>query len=247
MRPWRTPSPRAVGGALGAALLGHALPSVTALPAVRLRLFPEFSGVGDPGRVALTFDDGPDPVSTPRFLEVLAAHRVRATFFLVGSMLARAPGLGGELVAAGHEVAVHGWTHRNLLRLGPWATYRELARTRDLVAAATGTTPRFFRPPYGILTAPALLAARRLELIPVLWTCWGRDWTRDSTPRSVFDTVRRGLAGGGTVLLHDSDCTSAPDSWRATLAALPDLLAECARRGWQVGPLREHGLPTLPT
>jgi peptidoglycan/xylan/chitin deacetylase (PgdA/CDA1 family) len=238
---------RTVGATLGPALLAHALPAVTALPAVRLRLFPGLSGAGDPGRVALTFDDGPDPASTPRFIEVLAAHRVRATFFLIGSMLARTPGLGGDLVAAGHEVAVHGWTHRNLLLRDPYSTYRELARTRDLVAAATGATPRFFRPPYGVLTAPALVAARRLGLTPVLWTCWGRDWTRDATPRSVLTTVRRGLAGGGTVLLHDSDCTSAPDSWRATLAGLPDLLADCARRGWQVGPLREHGLPTLPT
>jgi peptidoglycan/xylan/chitin deacetylase (PgdA/CDA1 family) len=218
----------------------HAAPALTALCGLRRRLFPHLSGLGAADRVALTFDDGPDPASTPRFLETLAAHRVRATFFLLGSMLARTPHLGGDLVAAGHEVAVHGWAHRNLLLRGPSATYRDLARSRDLVGAVTGQAPRFFRPPYGVLSASALLAARRLNLTPVLWTCWGRDWTRRATPRTVLDTVRTGLAGGGTILLHDSDCTSAPGAWRSSLGALPYLLDECARQGWRVGPLGEH-------
>lgn len=84
------------------------------------------------------------------------------------------------------------------------------------------------------------MAARRLDLTPVLWTCWGRDWTRTATRSSVLDTLRGGLTGGGTVLLHDSDCTSAPGAWRASLAALPHLLEECLSRGWRVGPLGEH-------
>ena len=165
--------------ALGAALVAHAAPALTVLPGIRLRFFPRLSGRGVPGHVALTFDDGPDPVSTPHFLETLAAYRIRATFFLLGSMLVRAPELGLELVAAGHEVAVHGWSHRNLLLVGPRATYRELARTRELVQAVTGRPPRLFRPPYGVLTAAALATARGLGLTPVLWTCWGRDWEPD--------------------------------------------------------------------
>ncbi len=242
--PWRRAD--AAGSAvrastLGAALAAQVAPALTVLPSIRLRFFPRLSGRGAPGHVALTFDDGPDPVSTPLFIEALATHRVRATFFLLGSMLARAPELGLDLSAAGHEVAVHGWSHQNLLLRGPHSTYRDLARTRDLITAVTGRSPRFFRPPYGVLSAAALLAARRLMLTPVLWTCWGRDWTRSTTAVSVLDTVRAGLTGGGTVLLHDSDCTSAPGAWRASLAALPQLLAECAERGWQVGPLNEHG------
>jgi len=226
---------------VGAALAAQVAPALTVLPGVRLRFFPRLSGRGAPGHVALTFDDGPDPASTPLFVETLAAHRTRATFFLLGSMLARSPELGLDLAAAGHEVAVHGWTHQNLLLRGPHATYRDLARTRELIGAVTGRTPRFFRPPYGVFSAAALMAARRLELTPVLWTCWGRDWTRSATRASVLDTLRGGLAGGGTVLLHDSDCTSAPGAWRASLAALPQLLEECLRRGWRVGPLGEHG------
>lgn len=226
---------------VGAALAAQVAPALTVLPSVRLRFFPRLSGRGAPGHVALTFDDGPDPASTPLFVEALAAHRTRATFFLLGSMLARAPELGLDLAAAGHEVAVHGWAHQNLLLRSPHATYRDLARTRDLIGAVTGRTPRFFRPPYGVFSTAALMAARRLDLTPVLWTCWGRDWTRSATRASVLRTLRDGLAGGGTVLLHDSDCTSAPGAWRASLAALPHLLEECFRRGWRVGPLSEHG------
>ena len=218
----------------------HLAPALTALPAVRRRFFPALHGIGPPDRVALTFDDGPDPESTPRFLEVLAAHRVRATFFLLGGMLRRAPDLGREIVDAGHEVAVHGWRHDNLLLRGPSATVRDLARTRSLITAVTGRRPRFLRPPYGVLTGATVRAAGRLGLEPVLWSCWGRDWTRSATADSVYATVRSGLAGGGTVLLHDSSCAGAPGAWRAGLAALPRLLAECRRRGWTVGPLGAH-------
>lgn len=221
----------------------QAAPALAAVPAIRARFLPRLHGVGRPDRVALTFDDGPDPESTPRFLEVLAAHRVRATFFLLGGMLRRSPDLGRQVVDAGHEVAVHGWAHDNLLLRGPLSTGRDLARARALIAEVTGRTPRFFRPPYGVLTGAALVAARRLRLEPVLWSCWGRDWTRSATGDTVYETVRAGLAGGGTILLHDSSCTAAPGAWRSGLAALPRLLAECRRQGWTVGPLGGHGVP----
>jgi peptidoglycan/xylan/chitin deacetylase (PgdA/CDA1 family) len=87
-----------------------------------------------------------------------------------------------------------------------------------------------------------LSAAASLGLTPVLWTAWGCDWTAGATPASVLRTVRGSLAGGGTVLLHDSDCTSAPDSWRATLGALPELIDGVRDAGLAFGPLREHGL-----
>jgi peptidoglycan/xylan/chitin deacetylase (PgdA/CDA1 family) len=101
--------------------------------------------------------------------------------------------------------------------------------------------PRWFRPPYGVLSTAALVAARRLRLAPVLWTAWGREWTAEASAGSVYATLRAGLAGGGTVLLHDSDCTSPAGSWRAMLGALPLLLDDCARRGLRVGPVSEHG------
>jgi len=220
----------------------HAGPGIAGFGPVRRRFFPRLSGLGRPDHVAFTFDDGPDPASTPAFLEVLAAHRARATFFLLGSMVARAPQLAADIAAAGHEVAVHGWDHRYTVLRHPRAVRDDMTRARDAVADASGVVPRFYRPPYGVLSAGALAAARRLGLTPVLWSSWGREWEAGATPWSVHDTVAAGLAGGGCVLLHDSDCTSPAGAAAAALGALPRLLEECEASGLRAGPLAEHGL-----
>jgi peptidoglycan-N-acetylglucosamine deacetylase len=225
----------------GAALAWHGVPALTSIAALRTRLHPALAGLGDPGHVALTFDDGPHPVSTPHFLTELDRLGVRATFFLTGRWAARVPGLAREIAAAGHELAVHGYDHRCLLARGPRATYADLARARDVISDATGVDLRWFRPPYGVLTGSALVAGWRLGLTPVLWTAWGEDWAAGATPDSVHRTVLAGLTGGGTVLLHDSDVTSTPGSWRATLGALPRIVETLWGRGLRVGPLAEHG------
>ena len=227
--------------ALAMAGLVHAAPSAAFLPGLRRRLLPSLAGVGAPGHVALTFDDGPAPRSTPLFLRALNEHDVRATFFLLGSQVARSPGVARDIVAAGHEVALHGWNHRSLMLRG-WSTYSSMARACDLITRITGQRPRWFRAPYGVFSTASLLAARRLGLTPVLWTCWGFDWTARATGQSVFTTVTRDLQGGGTILLHDADIAASPEAWRSTLAALPLLLDECDRRGLRVGPLGDHAV-----
>jgi peptidoglycan-N-acetylglucosamine deacetylase len=230
----------AAGGVAATALAVHAAPALSSYAPARRRLLPGLAGSGASDHVALTFDDGPDPKSTPRFLELLADRKVTATFFFLGYMLSRAPGLGREIVDAGHEVALHGYTHRCLLFRSPWSTQADLARGYDTVAEITGRAPVWYRPPYGVLTTSTLRATKRLGMTPVLWTAWGRDWEAKATPQTVFTTVNDRLAGGGTVLLHDSDCTSAPGSWQRTLAALPRLLDEIERRELRVGSLGEH-------
>ncbi|MEU7875539.1 polysaccharide deacetylase family protein [Dactylosporangium sp. NPDC049140] len=215
-------------------------PPLTAITPLRRAYMPGLAGIGRPGHVALTFDDGPDRRSTPHILRILREYDVRATFFLLGSMLAEDPQLGRELVDAGHEVAVHGWHHRCLVRRRPAATDLDITRATMLVATVTGQTPRWYRPPYGVFTLAGLRASRRLGLTPVLWTAWGRDWEARATPDSILRTVTRRLSGGGTVLLHDTDITSAPGSWRRTAAALPALLRWTREHGLAVGPLREH-------
>ncbi len=230
--------------AAGSLAVAHAGPGLTALHPVRAAVFPRLAGRGEAGHVALTFDDGPDPAWTPQFLDLLAARSARATFFLLGSMVARAPRLAARIAAAGHEVGVHGFDHRYLMLRGPLATSRDLRRATDIIGSATGTAPRLFRPPYGVLTGAGLTAAGRLGLTPVLWTSWGREWTPGSTPEQVFATVDRTLRGGATVLLHDSDCTSPAGSARAALGATALLLDACGRRSLHVGPLAEHGIGT---
>jgi peptidoglycan/xylan/chitin deacetylase (PgdA/CDA1 family) len=224
-----------------AAAVAHAGPLLTGVPVLR-GCWPALAGRGSADHVALTFDDGPDERGTPQILDVLRAYGVHATFFVLGSMVMRHPDVLDQVVADGHEVAVHSWDHRNHLRHGPQQVHRQLARTAALIAERTGQRPTWFRPPYGAMTGGALSAGRRLGLRPVLWTAWGRDWEERATGASVMRLVTSQLRGGGTILLHDSDCTSSPNSWRATLAALPGILQHCADQGLRVGPVGAHGL-----
>lgn len=229
------------GAAVAAA--AQVLPAATWLPPVRIRWCPGLAGLGRPGHLALTFDDGPDPASTPAFLQALDEIGWRATFFVLGSQARRAPALLREVAAAGHEIGVHGDEHRYLLARTPGQAYDDLRCARDTVADLLGGPVTWFRPPYGVLSGTALLAARRLGLRPVLWSAWGRDWRAAATPASVVRDLRRGVLAGGTALLHDSDVTSAPGAWRSALGALPLLAEEAAQRGLQVGPLCAHGVP----
>ena len=232
----------AVTGGAGAAAFVHLVPGVVAWRAARCRVLPRLSGVGSPGHVALTFDDGPDPESTPKILEVLHRLGWQATFFCLGSQVRRSPGLAEELVARGHEVAVHGDDHRSHLLRSPAATVADVIKARDCIEEVTGTTMRWFRPPYGGVALPSLLAARRSRLQMVLWTTWGVDWREDSTGETVARNVDRTFHPGATVLLHDSDITSAPGSWRSAVDALPRLAEKWADAGLEVGTLSDHGI-----
>lgn len=159
---------------------------------------------------------------------------MHATFFLLGAKVRSDWALASEIVAAGHEVAVHGDEHRPLLLRTPGATYDDLRRGRDTLAELAGRPPLWWRPTYGVPSAAALAVARSLSLRPVLWTAWGRDWA-DGEASSVADRVLRGVTGGGTVLLHDVDGTPCA-------AALPEVVAGVRARGLALGPLAEHGL-----
>ena len=118
----------------------------------------------------------------------------------------------------------------------------------DTIAAATGAEPRWFRPPFGILSSSALRAgAVATSMSTVLWTTWGRDWRREATPDTVVADVTRRYLDGGTVLLHDSDCESYPGSWKSTIGALPRLAEEFAARGLTVGTLGDHGIEPAGT
>ncbi len=229
---------------VGTVAAWHVGPAASWLPPVR-RWLPGLAGRGRADHIALTFDDGPGVASTPAVLAVLEAVDVRATFFMLGAALARHRELGRAVCAAGHELAVHGWDHRWLLGRPLPGVRDDLARAGDLVSDVAGVAPIWFRPAYGVLTGDAVLAARRLGMRPVLWTAWGRDWTAAASAESVLETLAPGLRGGATVLLHDADHAAAPGAWRATVAALPQIVELGRTRGLALGPLGDHGLPAI--
>jgi len=139
-------------------------------------------------------------------------------------------------------VAVHGYAHTGALRRTPTQLTDDLLRARDVIARASGIEPHWYRPPFGEVSAGVFVAGRRACLRPVLWSAWGRDWRAKATPESVVRDLSRGQLAGGTILLHDSDCTSSPGSWRTTVAALPLLAEHLHGLGVTPGPLGDHGL-----
>ncbi len=229
--------------AAGAVLAAQLFPALTSVaPRRRPAVLPRLCGVSREHHLALTFDDGPDAVSTPRVLDVLDRYDVRATFFLLGAHVAQHADLVAEMSRRGHELAVHGWDHTAAPVKRPGALRRELRRTVEAVGDASGVVPAWYRPPYGVLTTEAVRAARDAGLRTVLWSAWGVDWAARATPETVVQRVLRDARPGATVLLHDTDRTSAPGSWRVTVAATEDLLSRWAGLGLPVGPLAEHGL-----
>lgn len=177
-----------------------------------------------PHGVALTFDDGPHPQGTPAVLRELAAAGATATFFLVGEQVARWPALAAEIAQAGHEIGLHGYRHRLLLRRSVSELAGDLDRAFDLIGEATGRAPTCYRPPYGVFSSGALRLVRRRGWTPLLWSRWGRDWGPHETPEAIARRATRDLRAGDVVLLHDADHYSAPDSWRRTVAALPAVI-----------------------
>ena len=217
-----------------------AAPVVVGLHGVAPRIAPRLAGRGRRDHVALTFDDGPDDESTPAVLAALHDLGVTATFFWLADEVRAHPEAAAAVIAAGHEVGVHGVRHRSHLERPPWRVLADVADATAVVRAETGVAPLWLRPPYGVVTPATLVAARRSHLRVVLWTAWGRDWRPAATSSSVAADVARHLEGGATVLLHDSDVTSAPGSWRATVGALPAIVGRARDLGLAVGPLRDH-------
>jgi peptidoglycan/xylan/chitin deacetylase (PgdA/CDA1 family) len=207
---------------LGLTLAGHFGPSVVSLGQwAPVRVLPggwcRWRGPAVPS-VALTFDDGPDPGTTPLVLDRLDELGLKATFFCLGSAAAAHPDVVRETLRRGHQIETHGHRHDHHFVHGPGWVGADLDASL-LALGGAGAQPRWFRPPYGQATGATLLAARRRRLSVVLWSVWGREWDEPDAA-AVARRVGRGLAPGAIVLLHDSDATSPPGSCQRAVDAL---------------------------
>lgn len=211
-------------------MVRHALAPVVPAAARALglpRVLPGVSGV------ALTFDDGPHPDGTPAVLEVLARAQARAAFFMIGEQVQRRPALAAEVLAAGHVVALHGHRHRLQLRLSSDEVDADLRRGAAAIEDATGTGPVWHRPPFGIYSAAGLAYVREAGLRPLLWSRWGKDWRRFTTPGRIAARATAHVGSGDVILLHDADFYSSKNSHLRTVEALKSILAVLKAR--QIG------------
>lgn len=194
----------------------------------------DWRGRADTGAVAITFDDGPGP-ETEALLDVLAARALRATFFVVGEQVQRYPSVARRIVAEGHEIGNHTFSHPMFLTQSPRATRDELTRAQQMIEDVAGVRASLARPPYGIRTPAYFSAARALGLRVVLWSVAGFDWKVITADRVASFVLRR-THPGAIVLLHDADSEGKRDR-RATIASIPLIADGLTARGLSVASL----------
>ncbi len=193
------------------------------------------SGPTDRPLVALTFDDGPDPLTTPRVLDLLARYGAQATFFVIGERAAAQPALIARLVAAGHQVENHSQRHSWATAFGPVARLvADFSQAQQSIVDAGAAPPRFFRAPIGILSPPIIAAVQRLGLQLVGWSTKARDGWASTTVEAALARLEPALRPGAILLLHDgSEQRSNQVMTRPTIApaVLEQLLPLLLKRG----------------
>ena len=184
-----------------------------------------------PDQVALTFDDGPNPVATPRLLDILARHHVRATFFLIGNFARREPGLTRRIAAEGHLVGNHTMSHPWLPQLSSTRIRQEIAGCNRVLEDTLGAPVRFFRPPHGARRPAVLRQAAALGLRTTMWNLIVEDWKPQSA-EALLARLERGIANnrrrarGTNVVLHDGGQSALGAPRLPTVRAVERLLLE---------------------
>ena len=153
--------------------------------------------------VALTFDDGPTPY-TDRLLDILTDNKAKATFFEIGNKVAANPAGAKRVVDAGMEIGNHTWEHPNMTTLPPADVPDQLSRANDAIAAATGVTPKLWRPPGGLTDAGVNEQAAKIGLAGILWDVIPYDWINDSNTAASRYLLMTQIKPGSVVLLHDT-------------------------------------------
>ncbi|MBQ1024021.1 polysaccharide deacetylase family protein [Micromonospora sp. C95] len=187
---------------------------------------PRWPAFGVPGDgIALTIDDGPHPRWTPPLLDLLDAHGIRATFFLIGDRVREHPELARRIMAAGHPIGNHSMTHPQPFAALPRPALRaEIDRTQRAIEDATGVTPRLFRAPGGNWSPTVLRTTADLGLTPVDWTVNPSDWRSPGVER-ITRTLSR-TRPGQIILCHDGGGDRSQ-----TLAALTQVIPRLIGQG----------------
>lgn len=173
-------------------------------------------------KIALTFDDGPDPHSTPQLLELLRAEKIPAAFFCIGVRVEQHPELTARILREGHLVENHSYAHSNFTNFYLPARLRaELLRAQAAIENACGRAPNFFRPPVGLSNAGTFRVARQLNLQVIGWSIRSLD-TVIAAPEKIVARIRRGLHPGAIILLHDGNIPA--DKLLGTVKLLLDTL-----------------------
>jgi peptidoglycan/xylan/chitin deacetylase (PgdA/CDA1 family) len=213
-------------GIVGGTALGLGALATTGVVFPRLEIYGRVVSRALPGsaRIALTFDDGPHPVTTRRILAALASTGHRATFFVLGEKARRHPEVVREIHAYGHTLGIHGDRHDRLHSFRMTGTVRDgIRRAGDAVEAAAGVRPRFFRPPLGHISLTTVRGAKRAGVTLVGWSSRGYDGMRWRSADAVVRRIDRSLSDGAIVLLHDA--SEHDDFEPASVRALPRLLS----------------------
>jgi len=181
--------------------------------------------------IAMTFDDGPHAILTPKLLDILKQRHIHATFFVLGQLVKEHPEIVERAVAEGHEIANHSWDHKALNKLGEGGLQHELADTSAAIKDAVGKAPTLMRPPYGA-TNPRLSRAIEKEygMKVILWSVDPDDW-KDPGPQVVEQRIVSGWKGSGgakpgaIILSHDIH--------KGTVEAMPATLDTLLAKGYQ--------------
>lgn len=182
-------------------------------------------------KVGLSFDDGPYPVLTEEYLQVLETHQVRATFFVIGQQVKSYPAVSKKIVDQGSEIGSHSWRHAQLDKLSAEELKNDLTNVANEVYAATNSTVTLFRPPYGRFNDNVLAAARQLDQRAILWNVDPRDWDRNPTAQQVAQRVLEQTQPGSIILLHEG--------YTHTLEALPLIISKLRERGLEPVPISQ--------
>ncbi len=193
-------------------------------------------GRRDRNAVALTFDDGPSP-DTERILDVLGAREASATFFMIGREVESFPDIAQRVLAEGHEVGNHSYSHPFYLFQRAAETHAQIRHTQNVIAETIGVRPQMVRPPYGVRTPAYFRVTRALGLQTVQWDVAGFDWKR-ITPKQIADHVLRKAQPGSIILLHDGD-SAGRNVRKNTVEALPMIIRGLRQRDLQIAPLSQ--------